>query len=432
VRPVEPIIDATHQMVAHTVRQEADRILASLIGSLKDIELAQDALQDALLVALERWPVEGIPRNPAAWLTTAARHKAIDCLRREHLLAHKQHLLEKVLELEIPSGGEAMDDPSIPDERLKLMFTCCHPALALEAQIALTLQTLGGLSTSEIASAFLVPLPTMAQRLVRAKRKIKAAGIPYQVPPLEVAEARVDAVLRVLYLIFNAGYTSASGQDLIRGELCEEAIRLARILTLLLTREALLAPLPEAQGLLALLLLHDARRPARVGPEGELVLLEAQDRSRWDQNKKDEGLGLLERALRMGRIGSYQIQAAISALHVQAARPEETDWPQIAALYGLLLRMTPSPVIELNRIVAVAMADGPQTGLALLDQSELEQVLADYHLYHATRADLLRRAGRLVEASQAYWQALTLCQNKQEQTFLQRRLAEIAKATLES
>lgn len=279
-------MDAAHQIVVHTVRHEADRILASLVGSLRDIELAQDALQDALLVALERWPAEGIPRNPAAWLTTTARHKAIDRLRREHLLAHKQQLLMALLELEAPSGADAMDDLTIPDERLKLMFTCCHPALALEAQVALTLQTLGGLSTSEIASAFLVPLPTMAQRLVRAKRKIKVAGIPYRVPPLAVVEERVEAVLKVLYLIFNAGYTSVSGPHLIRAELCEEAIRLARVLTLLLTHEALLAPLSEALGLLALLVLHDARRPARVGPAGELILLEAQDRSRWDLDKK--------------------------------------------------------------------------------------------------------------------------------------------------
>lgn len=426
MRPTEPIKNATHQMVALTVRQETDRILASLVGSLRDLELAQDALQDALLVALERWPVEGIPRNPAAWLTTTAWHKAIDRLRREQRLAHKQLLLRQQLELETPTGAEEMDDLSIPDERLKLMFTCCHPALALEAQVALTLQTLGGLSTSEIASAFLVPLPTMAQRLVRAKRKIKGAGIPYRVPPLEVVEERVGAVLWVLYLIFNAGYTSASGQDLIRAELCEETIRLARVLTQLLTQEALLAPLPEALGLLALLLLHDARRPARVGETGELVLLEAQDRSRWDQGRKDEGQALLERALRMGRIGPYQIQAAISALHVQAARPEETDWPQIAALYGLLQRIAPSPVIELNRVVAVAMADGPQVGLALLDRAELQQSLSDYYLFYATHADLLRRVGRLTEASRAYRQALTLCQNEQERTFLQRRLAEVA------
>lgn len=383
MRSREPIVDAAHQIVAHTVRHEQDRILANLVGSLRDIELAQDALQDALLVALERWPAEGIPRNPAAWLTTAARNKALDRLRRQHLLAHKQQQLQALLELEAPSGAEAMDDLTIPDERLKLMFTCCHPALVLEAQVALTLQTLGGLSTSEIASAFLVPLPTMAQRLVRAKRKIKGAGIPYRVPPLEVIEERVKAVLQVLYLIFNAGYTSVSGRDLIRAELCEEAIRLARVLTQLLTQEALVAPLPEALGLLALLLLHDARRPARVGPDGELILLDAQDRSRWDQDKKQEGLALVERALRMGRIGPYQLQAAISGLHVQAARPEETDWPQIAALYGLLLRITPSTVIELNRIVAVAMADGPQAGLALLDRSELQQGLSDYYLYYA-------------------------------------------------
>jgi RNA polymerase sigma-70 factor (ECF subfamily) len=393
---------------------------------VRDFELAQDALQDALLIALERWPVEGIPHNPGAWMTTTARRKAIDRLRRDSTLARKQMILQELLEREGQRGAEEMDDLSLPDERLKLMFTCCHPALALEAQVALTLQTLGGLSTAEIASAFLVPLTTMAQRLVRAKRKIKDAGISYRVPPVEVLGERVDAVLFVLYLIFNEGYAVTSGNELIRRELCDEAIRLARVLTMLMAQESLLVALPEALGLLALMLLHDSRRNARVGPGGELILLEEQDHSLWDQDKKQEGLAVLERALHMRCIGPYQVQAAISALHVQAERPDATDWVQIAALYGMLMRMTPSPVIELNRVVAVAMADGPLAGLALLDRPEMQQALSDYHLFHAARADLLRRAGRLTEASSAYRQALSLCQNEPERAYLHRRLAEVS------
>src|SRR5437868_9522091 len=326
-------MDTAHQIVGDTFRREADRILASLISSVKDFELAEDALQEAMLVALERWPVDGIPRNPSAWITTTARHKAIDRLRRTSTLARKQVLLQELVEREEQRGTEEMEDRAIPDERLKLMFTCCHPALSLEAQVALTLHTLGGLSTPEIASAFLVPLPTMAQRLVRAKRKIRDAGIPYRVPEAEALEERVDAVLFVLYLIFNEGYAVTSGNELIRRELCDEAIRLARVLTMLMAQESLLDALPEALGLLALMLLQDARRNARVGPGGELILLEEQDHSLWDQDKKQEGLAVLERALHMRCTGPYQVQAAISALHVQAERPDATDWVQIAALY---------------------------------------------------------------------------------------------------
>src|SRR5438067_6319461 len=419
-------MDTTQQVISETFAREADRILASLIGTVRDFELAEDALQDALLVALERWPIDGIPRNPGAWMMATSRHKAIDRLRRETTLARKAAVLETLFEQEEHRGEEEMDNASIPDERLKLMFTCCHPALALEAQVALTLHTLGGLSTAEIASAFLVPLPTMAQRLVRAKRKIRDAGIPYRVPPTDVLEERVDAVFCVLYLIFNEGYTATSGNELMRWDLCDEAIRLARVLNMLLTQESLLSAVPESLGLLALLLLHDSRRGARAGSGGEMVLLEEQDRSRWNQDEIQEGLGILEQALRMRRRGPYQIQAAISALHAQAKRPADTDWAQIAALYGGLMRMTPSPVIELNRIVAVAMADGPLRGLALLDRPALRHALRDYHLFHATRADLLRRAGRLDEASQAYSQALRLCHNERERAFLQRRLAEVS------
>ncbi len=419
-------MDAAQRMVAQTFRQEADRILASLISVVRDFELAQDALADALLIAMERWPVEGIPHNPGAWISTVARRKAINRLRRESTLAQKQLLLQELLEQEGHIGAEEMNDRSIPDERLKLMFTCCHPALALEAQVALTLHTLGGLSTAEIAIAFLVPHATMAQRLVRAKRKIKEAGLPYRVPPVEALGQRVEAVLFVLYLIFNEGYSATSGQDLIRRELCDEAIRLARVVPMLLAQESLHEALPEALGLLALLLLHDSRRDARIGVDGEPLLLEEQDRSLWDQGKKREGLAVLERALRMKKPGSYQVQASISALHVEAERFEETDWPQIAALYGWLWHMTPSPIIELNRAVAVAMADGPLVGLVLLDQPEMQQALSNYHLFHAARADLLQRAGRLAEASSAYREALTLCQNEHDRVYLQRRLTEVS------
>jgi RNA polymerase sigma-70 factor (ECF subfamily) len=422
-------MDAAQRIVAQTFRQEADRILAGLISVVRDFELAQDALADALLVALERWPVEGIPRNPGAWMSTIARRKAINRLHRESTLARKQLLLRELLEQEEQSGAEEMYEVSIPDERLKLMFTCCHPALALEAQVALTLHTLGGLSTAEIASAFLVPHTTMAQRLVRAKRKIKEAGLPYRVPPVEALGERVEAVLFVLYLIFNEGYSATSGRDLIRRELCDEAIRLARVLTMLLAKASLREALPEALGLLALLLLHDARREARVGVDGAPLLLEEQDRSLWDQGKKQEGLVILEEGLHMKKTGPYQIQAAISALHLQAERPDETDWPQIAALYGQLWRITPSPVIELNRAVAVAMADGPLAGLVLLDQPEMQQGLASYHLFHAARADLLRRAGRLAEARSAYREALTLCQNEHDRVYLHHRLTELAEGT---
>lgn len=419
-------MDRTHQVVVDTFYRESDRILATLISSLRDFELAEDVLQDALLVALERWPVDGIPRNPSAWITTTARRKAIDRLRRNSILARKQELLQALIEQEEQGGAAEMEDDSIPDERLKLIFTCCHPALALEAQVALTLHTLGGLSTTEIASAFLVPVPTMAQRLVRAKGKIRDAGIPYRVPPIDVLGERVDAVLCVLYLIFNEGYAATSGNELIREEFCDEAIRLARVLTMLLNQDSLLTAVPEALGLLALLLLHDSRRRARVGPDGELILLEEQDRSLWNQNEIGEGTALLERALCMRRPGPYQLQAAISALHAQAKRPEDTDWPQIAALYRELMLMTPSLVIELNWAVAVAMADGPLRGLALLDRPELGKALSDYYLFHAARADLLRRAGRLSESSSAYAWALDLCHNERERAFLKRRLAEIS------
>ncbi|HEU5349842.1 MAG TPA: RNA polymerase sigma factor [Ktedonobacterales bacterium] len=417
----------TPKVIEHVYREESGRILAALIASLRDFTLAEDALQDALLAALQQWPVSGIPRNPAAWLTTIARRKAIDRLRRDGAFARKREMLQTLEELAADDSlGDADDAPPIPDERLKLLFTCCHPALPLEARVALTLRTLGGLSTAEIAAAFLVPLPTMAQRLVRAQRKIRDAGIPYRVPPLPLLAERMEGVLAVLYLIFNEGYTSTSGNELIRQDLCAEAIRLARVLVELMNSAPELPDAPEAIGLLALMLLHASRRAARVDAAGDLVLLEDQDRTLWNWAEIVEGMELLDEALRMRQPGPYQIQAAISALHAEAPTPEQTDWPQIAQLYAHLARMTPSPVVELNQAVAVAMADGVDAGLAMLDRLGLGEILAHYHLYHAARADLLRRAGRHNEAATSYREALMLCQNRIERRFLQRRLAEVA------
>ncbi|MCB8926410.1 MAG: RNA polymerase sigma factor [Ardenticatenaceae bacterium] len=416
-------MQAIHQTIEQTFREESGRVLAALISYLNDFDLAEDAFQDALIVALEKWPQDGRPANPGAWITTIARNKAIDRIRRRKNFDSKQaHLVELTQK---PPEPDEYEMDSIPDERLKLIFTCCHPALALEAQVALTLRTLGGLETAEIANAFLVPVPTMAQRLVRAKRKIQQAGIPYRVPPTDLLPERLHAVLTTLYLIFNEGYNASSGDALIRQELSAEAIRLAQILNQLLADDPNLDENAEALGLLALMLLHDARRAARIGHTGELILLEEQDRGLWDNEQIGVGTAVLERALSMKQPGPYQIQAAIAALHDQANTPPDTDWPQIAALYQALQQYTESPVVRLNWAVAVAMAEGPMRGLALLDELAEAGSLDHYHLFHAARADLLRRAGFRDDAHDAYTIALDLCQNAVEKRFLRRRLAEL-------
>jgi RNA polymerase sigma-70 factor (ECF subfamily) len=414
--------------VEHTFRTEHGRVLGALIASLRDFDLAEDALQETLVSALERWPVEGMPRSPAAWIVTVARRKAIDRLRRDQTLARKQAELLAELSREKAGAMDAdqADDATIPDERLKLIFTCCHPALAPEAQIALTLRSLGGLTTAEIAHAFLVPVPTMNQRLTRARHKIRQAGIPFQVPAAARLPERLGVVLHVLYLIFNEGYAASAGEGLLRQELCAEAIRLARVLVTLLDQVPEASGYPEALGLLALMLLHDARRAARVDGAGDLVLLEDQDRALWDAAQIAEGLALLDRALIQRQPGPYQVQAAISALHAQAPAAADTDWPQIAGLYCELERLLPSPVVALNRAVAEGMAHGPLAGLMALERRRLDETLGEYHWYHAARADLLRRAGYLPEARAAYAQALDLCHNRAERAFLARRLAQLA------
>jgi RNA polymerase sigma-70 factor (ECF subfamily) len=401
-------------------REESGRILATLIRLLGDFDLAEEALQEAYAVALQKWPSEGTPANPRAWLISTARHKAIDRLRRDQRFERKAEEILKTAEIAPRPDGDA-EEEMLADDRLRLIFTCCHPSLPLEARVALTLRTVCGITTEEISRAFLVPVATMAQRLVRAKGKIREAGIPYRVPLQEELRDRLDSVLLVVYLIFNEGYLASSGDALIRRELCAEAIRLGRVLCGLLPKQA------EAQALLGLMLLHDSRRDARVSTEDELVLLEEQDRDLWHREQIREGTELTESALWRGAVGVYALQAAIAALHANAKTAQETDWPQIAGLYDALLRTHASPVVEVNRAVAVAMARSVEEGLALLEEIEKREELEQFHLLPAARADLLRRLGRMAEAAEAYRRALTLATNDIERRFLRRRLAEIEK-----
>jgi RNA polymerase sigma-70 factor (ECF subfamily) len=403
--------------IEQTYRSESRRVLATLIRLLGDFDLAEEALQDAFAAAVERWPTEGVPANPRAWLISTGRYKAIDGLRRR---ARFDGSLASIVE-RLGDGvtpPHEVDDEGVGDDRLRLIFTCCHPALPPDAQIALTLREICRLTTEEIARAFLSPAPTVAQRIVRAKAKIKAARIPYQVPARAELPERLAAVLHVIYLVFNEGYSASSGTSLTRHDLSAEAIRLGRLLVELL-------PEPEAIGLLALMLLHESRREARATSHGELVLLDEQDRSAWNREQIAEGVELVERAMRSRQIGPYTLQAAIAAVHAEAHTPEVTDWDEIVGLYDVLLRVDPSPVIELNRAAAVAMRDGPAAGLAIIDEILARGELADYNLAHSARAELYRRLGRTAEAIDSYQRALELTRQEPQRRFIERRVREL-------
>jgi len=406
------------QALEKVFREEYGRIVATLIRISGSFDLAEEALQEAFTSAASKWEHDGTPNNPGAWLTTVAHRKVIDAIRRDKTRTDKQtEIAFESSRLQPYAETELLEE--YPDDRLRLIFTCCHPSLVREAQVALTLRTLGGLTTTEIAHAFLVPEATLAQRLVRAKQKIRLAGIPYQVPSLEVIGERLAAVRAVIYLIFNEGYAASAGQSLIRSDLCAEAIRLGRVLCELLPNES------ENMGLLALMLLQDSRREARVKDQGELVTLAEQDRSRWDAAEIAEGVRLVQEALSLRRVGSYQLQAAIAAVHAEAKHADETDWGQIVALYGELMRVTSSPVVALNYAAAVAMSEGAAHGLDLLEAAGAGGALENYYLFHASRADLLRRLGRVKEAATSYTTALSLTTNHVEQKYIQRRLNEL-------
>ena len=405
------------EIVDHIYRTESRRVLATLIRLLGDFDLAEEALHDAFRAALEQWPREGMPANPRAWLVSAGRFKAIDAIRRRARFDALEDRAEQVAAI-IDDKTENVDEEQVEDDRLRLIFTCCHPALSPDAQVALTLREVCGLTTEEIAFAFLTPAPTLAQRIVRAKAKIRDAGIPYQVPSQEELPDRLDSVLRVIYLVFNEGYSASSGGSLTRHDLSGEAIRLTRLLIELL-------PEPEALGLLALMLLHESRRQARTSPRGELILMDDQNRLLWNRDQIAEGTALVEQVLSSRRFGSYTLQAAIAAVHAEAPNAAATDWTQIVGLYDVLMRLEPSPVVELNRAVAVALRDGPESGLALIDAILARGDLSDYRLAHAARADLCRRLGRNAEARSAYQRALELTQQEPERRFLEGRLAEL-------